>query len=792
MTPAPRPPSAVPTRRRLAAAGWLFAILLGGLGARPLTGESFVSAELSFLSSVSEVSSAGPRPSATAALDSLLLLSSALTFLLPRPPHRTPRGYWLAAATLIAAVGFSAWAASDRSAALIAGGHLATVVIVAAALRRLLHGTWMVRIALAALLASGGTLALKCLLQVSGEFAQTREFWEREQRPALEKAGVDLTHPTIVNYERRLASNEAFGFLTLSNVAASCLMMPLLPLLGLLVGSFAGSGPPGRARSDAWAVRMVLTLAAIVLATALGFTGSTGAFAATLVGLGALGVFSVAGAWFARRALFVTLLGAALYFAAIAAAGAYGRAAGTLPHPSLAFRWHYWSTVPAAIHDAWPTGLGRENFQAAYLRHKPVESPEETRDPHNLWLSLLIELGPLGLLASAALLGAVVVLAIRALGPPATLDETVPDPARGAAAVSTAAAVAAAFLLIHGCLSGAFFGAEHVIAWVMQVGAVWPIGFAVFCGLLRPASYGAVDTRFVAAGLAAGVIAALTHALVDFALLTPAGLALFVGFAVLVIRRPAPDVTAPHPAPGPPPGRPAAWLTTALLACFGLHAAFVTIPQLAAENARDELRRALSRARGIEAAEAAVQRAAQALDRDRLGDLLPRALVAAARQLARACAGEPPRQLTWLQHAAEWATEWRRRNPLALGPRQEQAAIHTELADVFALLGREEDERRAARAAAEFAAEAVAAYPTSPRLRITAGIAWYEVWRLSHDPRDAQQATTHFRTAIEIDERRPPEEVVRLRAAERRTIADHLDWLAAASQPASQPAAGRN
>ena len=72
---------------------------------------------------------------------------------------------------------------------------------------------------------------------------------------------------------------------------------------------------------------------------------------------------------------------------------------------------------------------------------------------------------------------------------------------------------------------------------------------------------------------------------------------------------------------------------------------------------------------------------------------------------------------------------------------------------------------------------AVELYPTDPRTRISAGKVWLEWSQESDDPQARAIAAEHFNAAREIDDSRPPGEVMRLRPAEREELEQYLQEL---------------
>ncbi len=768
-----------------------FCLILAILCARPLTSETFESVPLTHLDPAEAAAAAGPTPAGSGLVDTLLLLLGGGAWLVPLPPRRRGRVVVGAIAALAAAVVLSTWFAGDRRAAVNGGANLVASFVAGAALSRLMVVAWMPRLLLAAALASGATIGLKCILQASHEFADVREWWEKERKPELIRQGVDATSPEFINRERRIASNEAFGFSALSNHAAAFLVMTGLVAAGLGVAAgLSRRGPP----AERWAAAAVFGALLAGLLAALWFTRSTGGFVSAACGALGLPLLALTARGLHGRALLCTVVGGAAYVGIILAVGLYGAARGTLPHPSLAFRWHYWSTTAGAIADGFPLGVGRENFLESYLRYKPPESPEEVSNPHNLVLTLLIELGPLGLAAAIALLGLVIHAGLRGLwteAPRRAANAEIETRAR--LPLGNAALTAGAFLAIHCLLSGApFAGSAGMLVWFMQVGAVWLLAFATLCAVLRDPRLIEPDSPWAAAGILAAVGAALVHGLVDFAMLTPGGAALFALVAAAAAR---PALTHTHSDAGALSAAPqpvsvrALWSVMALIA---LQVGFGVIPGISGENAMNAFRQRLfAPPDSFDALLAVIERGEQSARADAMSDQMPRALAEALRHTSTIAGLPATRQLELLDRARKWAGVAAERNRRSSGPAQELAQIEARAAEAYAELGRDDAERGALAASAAAWDRVVAAYPTDPRKRIAAGVARYELWRLSRTPADASAAASHLRAALAIDSRRPPEEVQRLRAAELRVVNDTLAALeAASSQPtpaASQP-----
>jgi O-antigen ligase len=737
----------------------LFLVLTAVLCARPMISESFARASFSFLPIEN---TGGTTPATTVWLDAILLVSAVLVWI--RNWRRVRRGLTSVALTLLlAAVVVSVAAAVDKRQAANAGAHVFITAFAAAALVRVLRTRWMVHLLLAAVLASGVANAAKCMMQRAYEFEDSLRFWH-EQKAALIANGVDVETPTIINYERRLRSSQAFGYVSHPNVAASCLTMCLLAAVGLAIGMLR--------RSDLDVGRLVagvIVSAALVAALAIAawLTGSMGAGVSAVVAgvlLLVLGTWRNLVAKHPRGACSVLVGG---YLAVIAIGAAYGMLKGTLPHTSLAFRWQYWQAAARAYADAPLTGLGRENFRSAYLLYKPAESTEEVANPHNLWLTLLVELGPLGLLAGTMLVGVVIYAALRAVGRAERLPPTRAGPA-------TSVAVPIAVLLAQALFSGTPFGAPGIlILWVVYVAGIWALAFVVAHRLITQVDVQPGTARWLAAGLFAGLCAALVHNLIGVSLFTTAGLAMFVSLAAATVAL----LSSEPPAAALPVVRGA--LARRSLAGVGgvlLVAAYVWLvgwPTFATRGVQDRIVRRFQAAASVDSACAELAQARQWLSADPWDADLPSTLARLALEGGRDRGVTAEQRTAFFDLAESYAQVARSRSPGTFAIESTAAAIKAERADV----SQSADDLRAAALQSQIA---VSRYPTNPRAQISAGDAAYNAWRATQQSEYLRQAVDAYQAALEIDATREPEVAAKLRAFELDAVRARLDDLRAA------------
>jgi len=688
-----------------------------------------------------------------------LIASAAI---LVRGWRRQRGGGWVLAGLggLMLAVALSVSAAGEQRPALNAGFSLLIAVLAGAALVQVMRAPWMPRLLLAATLASGATMATKCALWKAYEHHDTMAAWA-EYKPQLEAAGHDLSAPTVINFERRLQSGEAIGYQSHPNVTGSFLMMWLLTAAGVCAAWLAaGRAAVGVDRSAALLFCAALSL---MLGIGLWYTQSLGAFVALAGGLLlliALGFLRRRVALRPGRALAV-LVG--VYLAQIAGGTTYGVAHG-FRHPSLAFRWQYWTAGAQVFLDAPLTGVGRLNFGDAYLQHKAAASPEEVRDPHNLWLSLLVELGPLGLAAGSILLFGSITAVFRRMN-----GQIEGGAAQSAISVGQVTAAMLAVPLTHFIFSGRVEGSATGLLWAFEFAAVWLVCFAVITRLVDLLPDSNAARGWLLAGIAAALLAALIHGLIDFALLTVGGLYLFVTLLAAAIA------FRPPPAAQPAPHRK--WLVAVaaiLLVFFQLTG--VTLPTMRTEFWLQQLRLIAFSPPGFAGRDDIRALEQRVLASDPLDAEAARQVAGWAMLIGTGESGTQER-LKLLKQAEELGLLALERNPHSRAAEVRLGKLYEDMQEAYLLALLPDEAGEALHQAALHWQRAVELYPTDPRTRISAGKVWLEWSQESDDPQARAIAAEHFNAAREIDDSRPPGEVMRLRPAEREELEQYLQEL---------------
>ncbi len=406
-----------------------FFVLLVVVGLRPLIGETYESAGSPFTYPGEGL--ADPSPVRTLVIDCAILAAAGLWLAAravgSRVRYRRTGLEWGFLVVVVAAA-VSCFFAGNRRLAINATVDWLAMPVLAITLTQLVRRPWQVRLTLCVVLASAVANAGQCLEQKFFSFEETKRLYHEHREAIWARQGVSLDSPQVEAYERRLAAQEATGYTWHSNVAGAYLVLAAFAGLALAVGKWCGSttsarsGAPGRpdarvgergrpnpadsagrpaatrAGPPFRAIFAVITglLAFGVLAVTV-TTGSLGAFLAIAVVAVLGGAFEWAGRWLHRHRRLAFGLGWSCVLGAVAAVVTHGVVRDSLPGASLSFRWQYWTASARMIADHPLTGVGMENFGRHYVSYKPIESPEEVKNPHNFLVSAAADWGLPGL-----------------------------------------------------------------------------------------------------------------------------------------------------------------------------------------------------------------------------------------------------------------------------------------------------------------------------------------------------------------------------------------------------------
>lgn len=230
------------------------------------------------------------------------------------------------------------------------------------------------RLALDDALRTPGSGALQRVQEITAEFQQL---------------GVPLEGASRVLWENRLLySTEPLGPFALANTLAGLLAAGLVLATARWPGAPAGLGQ-----------RMATALAILVVTYCLLLTKSRSAWLAAGCGLLILVLQASrrGSLWLLVRAGIAAVVLATVLLFAAARAGAIDREVILESPKSLQYRLFYWLGSLEMLAERPFVGAGPGNFRQAYLPHKPDESSEEIRDPHNYLLEAWSSAGLSGL-----------------------------------------------------------------------------------------------------------------------------------------------------------------------------------------------------------------------------------------------------------------------------------------------------------------------------------------------------------------------------------------------------------
>ncbi len=781
-------------------------VLLVVVGLRPLIGETYDSAGSPFAYPGGGL--ADPSPVRTLVIDCVILTAAGLWLAAraigPRVKYRRTGLECGFVVVMVAAV-VSCFFAGNQRLAINGTADWLAMPVLAITLTQLVRRPWQVRLTLCAVLASAAANAGECLYQRFVSFEETSRDYYEHRGEIWAHQGVELDSPQVEAFERRLAAREATGHTWHSNVAGAYLVLAAFAGLGLAVGKWCGSaasagpaafgdsgrptgkrGPPDARWSSAgrdtrlaglsfrkvFAVTTGLLAFGVLAVTAK--TGSLGAFVA-VAAVAVLGAaFELLGGWIRRHRRLAFGLGWSCALGALAAVVTHGVVRGSLPGASLSFRWQYWTASAQMIADHPLTGVGMENFGRHYVRYKPIESPEEVKNPHNFLVSAAADWGLPGLVGVVLMLvGGSWVLSrptpydVRS---PVLLDESggpVSPPGRpwiwGP-------------LLILGVFGPRVFLLESDLFFYRVWSTVFPLLFWA-CAFSVAALETNVFNRFqdeplprLPLMLNCGLLAFLISDLVNFSLLVPSTLTTF--FALTA-------VAAAVRAPVEPAGvrvRPVRWLPVALcLVGLVLLVGFVVRPVARARAYLADARQGLPMVPALDLAQQPTYQAyAQAAEADALDPTAPAELARFAVVYAEMAGGRRS-ALTEAVTRLESALD---RDPLSLRLWRDMVRARMALAEAAA-------DPAAYLQAAAAAQRVVELYPTSPDDHERLGDVYASLPIEPESPvRDARErAIEAYERALALDDARPEWEVVqRFSLRKREVIQEKVDKLRQAAR----------
>ena len=342
----------------------------------------------------------------------------------------------------------SALAASNRRAALDGWIEQLSLMLAAFMMIQLCRNRRRLIAAVVVMAALGATMAARGYWQVAVEAPQGVADFEANPAERLGQFGWQPGTPEADVFEARVRDWSAKGFLGAANPFGSMLIVLGFAALGLAVDKLraaskarrefknASDHKPGEVEPTTVAATLAAILAAATLVVIL-LTRSRGAsLAAALAGAGLLAAFVWRDA-LARRWRKCVAWAMIALVALVAATAIYGLRNDRLPTKTLTFRWYYWTASMQILAENPLLGTGPGNFDDAYLRCRRDLAEEDIQMPHNVIVHALTEYGVAGGVCLLAVIGWLVLLALKPAAPPGNGDrlffETQPRPSESQA-----------------------------------------------------------------------------------------------------------------------------------------------------------------------------------------------------------------------------------------------------------------------------------------------------------------------------------------------------------------------
>lgn len=478
---------------------------------------------------------------ATAVVLNLLCCLPAMLILLRRVIDKTyvlrfsiTHALFLAMALLAV---FSTFWSSDRFAAAVGSTNL----VAAAAM--LWSGTQLVRSWARLRLVAGVCFGVLLVLTAHGmiyrlvDLPDTQKAWTEQRDQFMRARGWTADSFALQQFEKNLQSGAILGFSASPNTYAAILVFLGIISAGVVVQRFADRDEFG------WGFAVIATLPFV--AFALWYTRSRAALATPVIAALMLAVIARFGTSLLRRRkqLFWSAIGTIVL--ATGALIAHGLYHGTLFHNSLTFRWKYWVGSMRMVREHLALGVGWGNFGPSYLPVRLAEASEEIKDPHNMLVRVLCELGIAGLVILVAFLVRGAWDATRAAAPIPPREQAGRKPdSRQALLMLTSIALVG--MLVNACCSIDFSqSADYVLLELLR--RLLYFGLLLLGGAvvtLRSKDRAELDSRacpWVLTAMLAALAVLLVHNMIDFSIFENGPLVLFASVfgSVLGVRAPS-------------------------------------------------------------------------------------------------------------------------------------------------------------------------------------------------------------------------------------------------------------
>jgi len=216
----------------------------------------------------------------------------------------------------------------------------------------------------------------------------------------FQRQGIPLDGPARQLWENRLLhSTEPLGTFALTNTLAGILAAAFVLQTALILRVFSATSTSTQSSSPSRWTIVLSCLQAFVLLYCLILTKSRSAWCGAFCGLAMVFILR-SRATVLRTSLRWVMTGSLVAGLLVVIVGLFGgidRQVILESPRSLQFRLFYWTGSLEMLAEHPVIGAGPGNFRQMYLPHKAVESSEEIRDPHNIFLDAWSSAGLIGL-----------------------------------------------------------------------------------------------------------------------------------------------------------------------------------------------------------------------------------------------------------------------------------------------------------------------------------------------------------------------------------------------------------
>ena len=297
---------------------------------------------------------------------------------------------------LVIASCISCLAASNSRAAITNTVIFIAPVVMAILLIQILDCDLKIKLTLAVIAAAGFLNAFQSADQYFKGNDEVIELYKQNPQQILNYYGIEPGSIDQFMLEHRLLSKNIVGYFTTSNSSGSFLILAFFAAGLLLIEKIRNRKLPDADDRFIFSCGIVV----LVILISLFLTRSKGAIAAFILAVLLFALLWLFGKhlYIQRRKIFII----AILLTAIVAVTSLFLSLSNRPLPggnSMLIRQQYWQAAVQAYKNNPLTGIGAGNFADFYFRYKLPQSLETISDSHNFILSILLQYGPLGLIA---------------------------------------------------------------------------------------------------------------------------------------------------------------------------------------------------------------------------------------------------------------------------------------------------------------------------------------------------------------------------------------------------------